>query len=214
MSGKASAPADAPRRGRPIAGNREETRRRVLDVARAEFADKGYAAATMRSIAAAAGATAMTLYTYAPSKAALFAAAWDDSIQQIYADYEQVVAGRGSLAEEIDVLLDRSRELLRERPEHIRLVLRVLLDHQHPELVTADLRPRAALDFYGQLADRAVQRGEISRRDRERVMTFVVTLLWGMTTLTAFDPSGLDAVVDSAKWVTKGRFGRNDQVTE
>ena len=105
----------------------------MLDVARVEFADKGYAAATMRSIAAAAGATAMTLYTYAPSKAALFVAAWEDSIEQIYADYEQVVAGRASLVEEVEALLDRSRDLLRERPEHIRLVLRVLLDHEHPE---------------------------------------------------------------------------------
>jgi AcrR family transcriptional regulator len=178
----------------------------VLDVARAEFAEKGYSAATMRSIAAAAGATAMTLYTYAPSKAALFVAAWEDSIDQIYADYEQVVAGRGSLVEEIDALLDRSRDLLRERPEHIRLVLRVLLDHEHPELAGADLQPRAALDFYAHLADRAVNRGEITARDRERVTTSIVTLLWGMTTLTAVDPDHLDTIVDSAKWWTKARF--------
>ena len=210
MSTKATAPVEAPRRrGRPIASSSDDTRRRVLDVARAEFADKGYSAATMRSIAAAAGATAMTLYTYAPSKAALFVAAWEDSIEQIYADYEQVVAGRGSLVEEVDALLDRSRELLRERPEHIRLVLRVLLDHEHPELANADLQPQIALDFYTHLADQAARRGEITKRDRERVMTFVVTLLWGMTTLTAFDPSGLDTVVDSAKWATKATLGRN-----
>ncbi|MEY2434169.1 MAG: hypothetical protein QOC92_3894, partial [Acidimicrobiaceae bacterium] len=204
MSTRASAPAQpARRRGRPVATSADDTRRRVLDVARAEFAEKGYSAATMRSIAAGAGATAMTLYTYAPSKAALFVAAWEDSIDQIYADYEQVVAGRGSLVEEIDALLDRSRDLLRERPEHIRLVLRVLLDHEHPELADADLEPRAALDFYAHLVDRAVNRGEIAARDRTRVTTSIVTLLWGMTTLTAFDPDRLDAIVDSAKWWTK-----------
>lgn len=40
-------------------------------------------------------------------------------------------------------------------------------------------------------------------------MTFVVTVLWGMTTLTAFDPSGLDAVVDSATWAATARRGHN-----
>ncbi|MEY2435074.1 MAG: hypothetical protein QOC92_4799, partial [Acidimicrobiaceae bacterium] len=74
------------------------------------------------------------------------------------------------------------------------------------ELAGADLQPRAALDFYAHLADRAVNRGEITARDRERVTTSIVTLLWGMTTLTAFDPDRLDAIVDSAKWWTKARF--------
>ena len=101
----------------------------MLDVARREFALHGYVGATMRTIAAAADMTPMALYKYAPSKAVLFVSAWEDSIDQVYADYEDVVAGRGSLLEEVEALLDRSRELLVERPEHIRLVLRVLLDH-------------------------------------------------------------------------------------
>jgi hypothetical protein len=84
----------------------------------------------------------------------------------------------------------------------------VLLDHEHPELASSDLQPRVALDFYTQLADRAVRRGEITRHDQERVVTFVVTLLWGMTTLTAFDPAGLDAVVDAARWASRATLGR------
>jgi AcrR family transcriptional regulator len=175
----------------------------VLDVARREFAAQGFAGATMRSIATAAGVTPMALYNYAPSKAALFATAWADSIEQIYTDYEHVVAGRGSLVEEVDALFDRSRELLVERPEHIRLVLRVLLDHEHPDLLDADLQPRAAVEFYEQLADRGVKRGEITRRDREHLITSVVTLLWGITMIVAFDPSAIDQVVDSAKWAVR-----------
>ena len=172
-------------------------------MARQEFAAHGYAGATMRGIAAAAGVTPMALYNYAPSKSALFVTAWDDSIEQVYADYEQVVAGQETLIGEVDALLDRSRQLLSERPEHIRLVLRVVLDHGHSDLAHADLQPQAAAEFYARLADRGVQRGEITTADRSHLITFVVTLLWGMTTLAAFDLRSLDGVVASAKWAVR-----------
>src|SRR5205814_2098726 len=124
-----------------------------------------------------------------------------------YADYEHVVAGRGSLLAEVEALLDRSHELLIERPEHIRLVLRVLLDHEHPELASANLQPRSASEFYEHLADRGVKRGEIAKRDRERLITFLVTQLWGMTTLAAFNDRSIDAVVRSAKWAASSLLG-------
>jgi AcrR family transcriptional regulator len=195
---------DAPRRrGRPTAGTGEDTLRQVLDVARRQFAEYGYAGATMRSIAGAAGVTPMALYNYAPSKAALFALAWKDSIVQIYTDYEEVVAGRASLFEEVEALVDRSRQVLVDHPEHIRLVLRVLLDHEHPDLAGADLQPATATDFFEHLADRGVQRGEITVPDREQLISFLVTLLWGITTLTAFDPAALDPAIDAAKWAVR-----------
>jgi AcrR family transcriptional regulator len=201
-------PTAGKRRGRPIASDGEATRRRVLDVARAEFAERGYAAATMRSIAAAAHVTAMSLYNYADSKAALFVAVWDDSIDQIYTDYDAVVAGRASLVDELTAIIDHSRALLLDRPEHIRLVLRVLLDHTHPELADANLQPPSATEFYSRLADRGVTRGDIQPDDREHVMTWIVTTLWGMTTLAAFDPRSLDAVTDTAKWAIHAQFSQ------
>lgn len=200
-------PASAKPRGRPVASDRAATRRLVLDVARAEFADRGYTAATMRSIAAAAHITAMSLYNYAESKAALFVAVWDDAIDQIYTDYDAVVAGSDSLIDEIDAIIDHSRALLLDRPEHIRLVLRVLLDHSHPDLADANLQPPGATDFYSRLADRCVTRGEIHPEDREHLMTWIVTTLWGMTTLAAFDPRSLDAVTETAKWAARAQFG-------
>ena len=200
-------PASAKRRGRPVASDGEATRRRVLDVARAEFAERGFTAATMRSIAAAADVTAMSLYNYADSKAALFVAVWDDAIDQIYTDYEDVVAGHDALVDEINAIIDHSRSILLDRPEHIRLVLRVLLDHTHPDLADANLHPPGATEFYSRLADRGVTRGEIHPDDREHLMTWIVTTLWGMTTLAAFDPRSLEAVTESAKRSARAQFG-------
>lgn len=192
-----------PRRGRPTGASSSETRRRVLDAARSAFSSQGFSGATMRGIAADAGVTAMALYRYAPSKVALFEAVWEDGIADIYGDYAEVVAGHASLLEEVDAMLDRSRELLLERPDHTRLVLRMLVEHEHPELAAADLQVTAVGEFFTGLADRSVRRGEITRTERQHLITFLATLLWGITTLHAFDVASLDRAVAAAKWAVR-----------
>jgi AcrR family transcriptional regulator len=157
----------------------------------------------MRAIAAEAGVTAMALYNYAPSKAALFESVWQESIEAIYTDYEAAVAGRGSLLEEVDALLDRSREVLVDNPDHTRFVVRLLLEREHVGLAAADLQVHAAANFFGQLAERSVRRGEINKRDRDRLATFITTLLWGITTVTAFDADSLDRSIEAAKWASR-----------
>lgn len=54
--------------------NRDLRRRAILEVARAVFAEEGYAAASMSSIAARVGGSKATLYNYFRSKEELFAA--------------------------------------------------------------------------------------------------------------------------------------------
>src|SRR3954447_6795445 len=192
------------RRGRPAKAPAEEnTRERVLASARRAFGTQGFAGATMRAIAADAGVTAMALYNYAPSKVALFEAVWRDSIDAIYTDYEEVVAGRDSLLDELDALLDRSREVLADNPDHLRFVARVLMDRGQEGLAGVNLDAPVAQEFFEQLAARSVRRGEIAKRDRDRLVQFVITLLWGITTYTAFAPDALDATVDASKWAVR-----------
>jgi AcrR family transcriptional regulator len=198
-----AAPGSDRRHGRPVRAAEENTRDRVLASARRAFGTQGFAGATMRGIAAEAGVTAMALYNYAPSKAALFEAVWRGSIEAIYTDYEQVVAGRDSLLDELDALLDRSRDVLVDNPDHIRFVARVLMDRGQVGLSGADLGAPMATEFFERLAGRSVERGEIATRDRDRLVRFVVTLLWGITTYTAFDPGALDATVDASKWAVR-----------
>jgi AcrR family transcriptional regulator len=199
------APPAAPprRRGRPSNGDAQATRLRVTEAARHAFATQGYSGATMRSIAARAGVTAMAVYNYAPSKVALFELVWRDSIEAIYRDYEGVVAGRATLVDEVDAILDRSREVLVDNPDHIRFVVRVLVEQDHADLADIDLDVPRVAGFFRQLADRSVERGEIAERDREHLVVYVTTLLWGITTLAGFDPAVLDRAVDAAKWAAR-----------
>src|SRR5205823_15048671 len=121
-----------------------------------------------------------------------FEAVWRESIEAIYAGYQEVVAGRGSLLEELEALLDRSRDVLLDNPDHTRFVVRMLVESEHGGLAGFERQVSTATEFFNQLADRSLKRGEITRRDRDRLVAFITTLLWGITTLTAFDPDTLD----------------------
>lgn len=59
-------------RGRPQLRPDNETRRIIYEAARHEFADSGYAATSMETVARAAGVSTKTLYRLIPNKAALF----------------------------------------------------------------------------------------------------------------------------------------------
>lgn len=180
-----------------------DTRRRVLEAARRTFAARGFSGASTRAIAAEAGVSAMALYNYAPSKAALFAAVWAESLERVYAGYAEAVAGKDSLGAELDALIERSRQVLADDPGHIRFVVRVLIERDHPDLAGVQLPVEPAATFLRGLADRSVARGEIAREDRGRLIDFVVTLFYGLTSVTAADPAGLDRAVDAMRWAAR-----------
>jgi TetR/AcrR family transcriptional regulator, mexJK operon transcriptional repressor len=61
---------------------REGRRERFIDLAREAFCRQGYGATTMSEIAAAAGGSKTTLWSYFPSKEDLFAAVCDDLVER------------------------------------------------------------------------------------------------------------------------------------
>ncbi len=63
------------RRGRPRGANPADTRARILEAATAEFGERGYEAASMRSIARRAGVDPALVHHYFDDKAALVAEA-------------------------------------------------------------------------------------------------------------------------------------------
>jgi AcrR family transcriptional regulator len=185
----------------------EETRARVLRAARAAFATQGYTGASVRRIATDAGLSAMALYTYAPSKAALFQLVYEDGIARIYAEFAEVVAGRATLVEELEAVLDRGGELLERDPDLLRFTTRVVIDHGHEDLADQQLFTQPYLEFFHDLAGRAVRRGEVDPHERLRIVSLVTMLLWGLTSVAALEPSLIREAVETAKWTVRGRFG-------
>src|SRR5580658_8580543 len=73
-------------RGRPQLRPDDETRQIIYESARHEFADNGYAATSMETVARAAGVSTKTLYRLIPNKAALFESMVSDRLDHVLAD--------------------------------------------------------------------------------------------------------------------------------
>ena len=100
--------------GRP-SGPTRDTKRLICERALEVFAEKGYAAATMRDIAAAAGMRDASLYSHFPSKRAIFDAAVEHELKHLTLE----LRSRRALAHPTD---DPSAYLT-EGPELVEVVL-------------------------------------------------------------------------------------------
>lgn len=179
---------------------------RVVRAARAAFASQGYAGATMRGIAADAGLTAMALYTYASSKQGLFQLVYEEGIAQIYAEFSDVVRDKASLLDEVQAVFDRGGAILERDPDLLHFTIRVMMDHDHEDLRELNLVTEPYLEFFRQMAARAVLRREMAAGDSNRLVGFVTMLLWGITTAAALDPDNVQGAVETAAWAARGRL--------
>ena len=73
-------------RGRPQVRPDDETRQIIYEAARHEFADSGYAATSMETVARRAGVSTKTLYRLIPNKASLFEGMVSDRLDRFLSD--------------------------------------------------------------------------------------------------------------------------------
>src|SRR5262249_41642787 len=124
--------------GRPAGADSARTRRRVIEAAQRFFADRGYAPATNKVIADAAGVTAGAVYYHFGSKADLFAAACDDAFDLIVDRYAAEIIEPLGLRALVERLLEVSMRLNSEPPALAAFVTTAPLEaRRHPELATA-----------------------------------------------------------------------------
>ena len=84
--GSAQTDQDRRCRGRPQLRPDDETRQIIYEAARHEFADNGYAATSMETVARRAGVSTKTLYRLIPNKAALFEGMVSDRLDRFLSD--------------------------------------------------------------------------------------------------------------------------------
>lgn len=116
-----------------------DTRAKILEVAEAEFAAEGYAGAHLQKIAEQVNVRKTALYYYFDSKAALYSAV----LESILEDLERVVASALETNEtperQLEELVTRFNDMLAEKPNCARILLRVFVDR--PPGLTATLLP-------------------------------------------------------------------------
>jgi AcrR family transcriptional regulator len=119
--------ADEPRRGRgrPQLRSDEETRALILETARHEFAQSGYASTSMENVARSAGVSTKTLYRLVPNKAALFEAMVSERIEQFVSVVKLRACNGGDVEEALTEALMICAELMLDGD--VILLQRVLL---------------------------------------------------------------------------------------
>lgn len=168
--------------GRPPDTDAAETRRRIVDVARRAFAAGGFAAATNREIAQAAGVTTGAVYHHFGSKEALYLAVYIDAHDWVYERFRVSIAGRPTFLDKFDAVLDEAALINRRDPSLAAFIGSARVDRRrHRELaaVIPDDRARRSA-FFGGLVDVGVATGELAADHRQEVAVLVDTLILGL----------------------------------
>jgi AcrR family transcriptional regulator len=174
-----TAVATGKRLGRPPDTDSAETRRRILDIARARFAASGYESATNRALAAEVGITAGALYHYFGSKLDLYVAVNDDVWEHLDDTLGVAVDQADGFVGKFEALLDMAHTLNEQDPTLAAFVGSIRSDmRRHPEIAEAlgdDVR--RGNDLLARVVKAGVASGEIDPANRPYVMEYVITIL-------------------------------------
>jgi len=192
--------------GRPPDTDPADTRRRILDVARHEFAHSGYAAATNRSIAAAAGLTTGAVYHHYSSKAELYLAVHADAHDLVYERFRLAVLDGSSFVEMVDAMLDVAADMNDADPTLAAFIAAARVDRRrHTELaeLLPDDRVRRAR-FFRTLLDVGARAGEIPAGERPQVEAFLHAAVVGLNDGASDDAVRQRATIAAIKAAVRG----------
>jgi AcrR family transcriptional regulator len=143
------------------------SREKILDVAEARFAQRGYAGVGLREVADAAGLGKSSLFHHFPSKAALYGAVLDRVIERIDLRMRHALAAgrdaRAQLSAAVVALIDT----LAEDPPAARLLLRTVFEDddlspsEAPELTASEARLDALIARIAQAIDDGIASGAL-----------------------------------------------------
>ena len=104
---------------------RDNKRPQLLDAAAQHFADQGYAAASMRDIAAAAGMKAGSMYYYFPSKEDLLVAVHEEGIHRISAAVVDALTDVAGPWARLEAAMAAHLQALLGGGDYVRVVIKV-----------------------------------------------------------------------------------------
>ena len=194
------------RLGRPPATDSIETRRKILETARREFAVHGYEVTTNRRIAAEVGITPAALYHYFPSKLDLYVAVRDYTEDAVATRFRDVTATAGTLVDRLSIVLEESHRMNSEDPSLAQFLGAFRIDQRrHPELATTIANhPQPLADFIVGMVDDAVSNGEVDRSDRQTILSSITILLVGLSDAMSDDLRAHRRGIDASRVLLAG----------
>ena len=122
------------------------SREKILDVAEARFAQRGYSGVGLREVADAAGLGKSSLFHHFPTKASLYGAVLERVIERIEVRMQSALAASGDPRAQLSAAVVGLVDTLAEDPPAARLLLRTVFEDddlsatEAPELAAADQR--------------------------------------------------------------------------
>ena len=200
--------AAKPRLGRPPATDSAETRQRILDIARLAFAERGYDAATNRSLGADAGLTAGAIYHYFGSKLDLYIAVHDDVQERVYQRFNAVLVREDTFRNQLERVLEEAHDMNNDDPTLAQFLGALRIDmRRNPELKRAlQQQALARQSFFGAMVDRGVETGEIDPIDQENMRALILTIVIGLTDAVSYDRTQHRRAIDGIKSLLEGKL--------
>ncbi|MEP6299467.1 MAG: TetR/AcrR family transcriptional regulator [Ilumatobacter sp.] len=198
------------RRGRPPATDSAATRTAILDGARLLFGERGYGAATIKDLAAAAGVTTGALYHYVESKLDLYVGVHKDMQRRIYQRFQRAEASERTFLGKLSAVLDAAQQINIEDPSLAKFVGVVRADvRRYPEVAERLAAEDAAREgFFLDLVEVGVSTGEVRPVDVPAVREFVRVILVGLIEGTSDAPDRQRRAIDSIMGVLRGDLVR------
>lgn len=110
-----------------------DMRERILLSAEKIFAQKGYAAASIRELCEAAGVNRALIYYYFTDKADLYCAVIANGDAEFLRIAREARDHAGSALNKLRLFITRSAQLHLERPSMMEIIIRLERDHDHPD---------------------------------------------------------------------------------
>jgi AcrR family transcriptional regulator len=195
--------------GRPHRGDSGETLNRILAAARTHFAESGYESTTNKVIADDVGITTGALYHYIPSKAALYAEVYRNTVDYVYGEFERAATTQPSLIGKYRAVMLRAAALHGTDPTFTGFIVAVGRETQrHPDLVDllGEQRRRHTM-FFTWLVDTAVDSGELADPSRAcAVADLLGAMLEGLARLAVStgDPARYSAAIHALDHLLTG----------
>jgi AcrR family transcriptional regulator len=180
-------------------GDREQRRTDILEAGRTLIAERGYLALNMRDLAAAAGVSPATLYSYFATKEALFATLYAEAIRAHTEAFRPVAAAGHDLEALLALAIDAHTKLYRSYGRHFTLWSAMRHDEaadaaRVPRELVAELREATVEHnrlFMESLRVAATRSGRRLVDDR-RVASFLWSMLNGLADHVTSERRGLD----------------------
>jgi AcrR family transcriptional regulator len=150
-----------------------ETWQRIVEQARALFAEKGYNGTGVAEIARAAGVTNAGLYHYVSSKEELLYVVLNEALARHLQTLEEIAARGGSAQAKLDGAIDNHLDFVFNQPTAVKVFLaeRRFLSGEFEQKYSAQVRR------YNALFDRLLQEASTkagARRDNPKLQRFMV----------------------------------------